>query len=395
MYQYVLINDKINLNYTYKTQKYVRNRRRNIMELSFSYNFPGIRGIQAGKEYYIAMCPLRIIPKIFLFDEEEVPPEFRAQRIINRNRIPEITNYILDNPNDYVFSSLTASIDGNVEFTPISKDSSLSNIGMLSIALDAKFLINDGQHRRAAIEEALKINPDLGSETISVVFFIDEGLKKSQQIFSDLNRHAVNTTSSIGILYDHRDKLAIVTKEIVSNSPFLKRYTDKERVSLSKNSPKIVALNHIFNTNLKLLGISKGDSITEKDEKFLYEFWEILTSSILEWQQVMDKELTPKDIRMNYIVGHGVFFEAIGIVGNYLKQFHSKSWKSYIKKLKSADWSRQNTCWEGRAIKNGRVQKNALTIKLTAIQIKKILQLPLTDQELKLENEFNKGELKK
>ncbi|MCM3741910.1 DNA sulfur modification protein DndB [Oceanobacillus luteolus] len=361
------------------------------MEFGFSYNFPGIRGLQAGKEYYIAMCPLRVIPKIFLFDEDEVPPEYRSQRIINRNRIPEITNYILDNPNDYVFSSLTASIDGEVEFTPTSEDPSLINVGMLSIALDAKFLINDGQHRRAAIEEALKINPELGSETISVVFFIDKGLKNSQQIFSDLNRHAVNTTSSIGILYDHRDKLAIVTKDIVSSTPFLKRYTDKERVSLSKNSPKIVALNHVFNTNLKLLGISKGDAITKEDEEFLHNFWSTLTDSISEWHQVMNKDLTPKDIRMNYIVGHGVFFEAIGIVGNFLRQFDPNNWQKYIKELNKADWSRQSGSWEGRAIKNGRVQKNAQTIKLTAIQIKKILNLPLSEQEKAIESEFIKG----
>lgn len=361
------------------------------MDFGFSYNFPGIRGIQAGKEYYIAMCPLRIIPKIFLFDEEEVPPEYRSQRIINKNRIPEITNYIIDNQDDYVFSSLTASIDGDVQFTPTSSDPSLDSIGMLKIALDAKFLINDGQHRRAAIEEALKINPELGSETISVVFFMDKGLKNSQQIFSDLNRHAVNTTSSIGILYDHRDQLAIVTKDIVIENTFLKRYTDKERVSLSINSPKIVALNHVFNTNLKLLGITKGDKITVEDEKFLHAFWRNLTSTITEWQQVLNKELTPKDIRLNFIVGHGVFFEAIGIVGNYLRKYHPNDWQSYIKKLSEIDWSRENSNWEGRVIRNGRVQKNAQTLKLTAIQIKKLLKLPLSKQEMSLEKEFFKG----
>ena len=49
------------------------------------------------------MCPLRLIPKIFLFDEEEIPAEHRAQRILNKIRIPEITNYIIENQNDYVF----------------------------------------------------------------------------------------------------------------------------------------------------------------------------------------------------------------------------------------------------------------------------------------------------
>ena len=64
------------------------------------------------------MCPLRLIPRIFLFDEEELRPELRAQRVLNRARIPEIARYILRNPRSYTFSALTASIDGDVRFEP-------------------------------------------------------------------------------------------------------------------------------------------------------------------------------------------------------------------------------------------------------------------------------------
>jgi DNA sulfur modification protein DndB len=37
---------------------------------AFEYVFPAIRGVQAGREYFVSMCPLRLIPRIFLFDEE-------------------------------------------------------------------------------------------------------------------------------------------------------------------------------------------------------------------------------------------------------------------------------------------------------------------------------------
>ena len=363
------------------------------MDNLFSYNFPAIRGIQAGKEYYIAMCPLRIIPKIFLFDEDEIPPEHRSQRIINRARIPEMTSYIVNNPNDYVFSSITASIDGEVAFYPFGSSNNPQDLGQLRISLDARFLINDGQHRRAAIEEALKISPEIGNETISVVFFYDEGLKKSQQIFSDLNRHAVNTTSSIGILYDHRDQLALITKDIVASIPLLNRYTDKERVSLSKNSPKILALNHIFNTNLRLLGKSKGDDIDDEETAFLNDFWIVLCETIAEWQLVFKKELSPKDLRTNYIVGHGVFLEAVGLVGKYLKDTYPEDWKLHLSKLSKIDWNRNNTSdWLGRAFnQNGRIQKNTSTIQLTSNRIKKLIDLELTEQEQHLEDKFFKG----
>lgn len=362
------------------------------MEQTFSYNFPAIRGIQAGSEYYVAMCPLKLIPRIFLFDEEEIPPEHRAQRSLNRSRIPDICNYILNNPKDYVFSSLTASVDGELEFTPFSEDLQVKDIGRLSISLEARFLINDGQHRRAAIEEALKIAPELGTETISVVFLKDTGLLKSQQIFADLNRHAVNTTSSLGILYEHRDQLANITKSILSQIPLLERYTDREKQSLSKLSPKLFALSNLFQTNSRLLKKNRGEFITESEEQFLLEFWQELCEAMTEWQLVMKKELSPAELRSNYINTHGVFLEAVGIVGNYLYAYHPTDWREYMQRLSKVDWNRSNKVWLGRAYgTTGRINKNNETIQLTANQIKQSISLPLTEHERLLEDKIKNG----
>ena len=376
-----------------KLKHYARNQGDVQMDIGFSYNFPAIRGKQAGKEYFVIMCPLRLIPRIFLFDEDEIPPQHRAQRILNKSRIPEMTNYIVDNQNDYVFSSLTASIDGEVEFQSFSEERSWNDLGRLLISMDAKFLINDGQHRRAAIEDALKISPELAEETISVVFYKDVGLKNSQQIFSDLNRHAVNTTSSIGILYDHRDRLALLTKEIVARNQLLTRYTDMERVSLSKNSPKLLALNHIFNTNLRLLDKSKGETVEKTEEEFVHAFWVTFCDTITEWKMVLAKELTPRDLRMNYIVGHGVFFEAVGLVGRAAFELDQTNWQKTIKKLAFIDWNRANKEWEGRSYSsNGRIQKNNLTIQLTANLIKEKLDIPLSESDYKAEAKLKVGE---
>src|SRR5690606_30454903 len=114
------------------------------------------------REYYISMCPLRLIPKIFLFNEDEIVPELRAQRVLNRARVPEIANYIIENPDDYTFSAITASIDSDVRFEPLAAGSEAQRLGLLHIPMSARFIINDGQHRRAAIELALRENRDLG-----------------------------------------------------------------------------------------------------------------------------------------------------------------------------------------------------------------------------------------
>src|SRR5262245_48244693 len=115
------------------------------MSGAFKYQFPAIKGIQAEREYFVSMCPLKLIPKIFLFDEEELVPELRAQRTLNKVRIPEIANYIRDNPKSYVFSAITASIDGDVRFEALSKDE--KRLGVLNVDMQAQFIINDGQHR--------------------------------------------------------------------------------------------------------------------------------------------------------------------------------------------------------------------------------------------------------
>ena len=346
------------------------------MDLSFTYSFPALRGYQAGKEYYVVMCPLRLIPKIFLFDEEEIPVEYRAQRILNKSRIPEMASYILENTTNYVFSSITSSVDGDLIFEPLNKDMPTQDIGLLKVSMDARFLLNDGQHRRAAIEEALKIAPELGNETISVVFFHDTGLNRSQQIFSDLNLHAINTTSSIGILYDHRDPLSLITKELVAGNPFLSRYTDKERVSLSKNSPKVLALNFIHNTNKRLLCKTKGSNINKEETTFLIEFWEIICNSLIEWQAVFNKELSPRDLRINYIVGHSVLVESLGEVGKQLKEQYPNGWQDKLKLLRYIDWSRSNTKdWLGRSFnENGRIQKTNHNITATANRIKELIE---------------------
>src|SRR5206468_3439133 len=109
-----------------------------------------------------------------------------------KSRIPEMTQYILDNEDGYLFSSLTASFNCEPDFQVLVKEH--PDIGILELPFESDLVINDGQHRRAAIEEALKENPKVGDETISVVLFPWEDLDRMQQMFSDLNRTARTTS---------------------------------------------------------------------------------------------------------------------------------------------------------------------------------------------------------
>ncbi|WP_163277356.1 DNA sulfur modification protein DndB, partial [Enterobacter hormaechei] len=83
--------------------------------------------------------------------------------------------------------------------------------------LGASLVINDGQHRRAAIEAAIRERPFLGAETIAVVVYPDRGLRRSQQMFVDLNQHAVKPARSLRLLYDGRDPEVIATRSIIES----------------------------------------------------------------------------------------------------------------------------------------------------------------------------------
>src|SRR6266702_2436975 len=256
-----------------------------VVEDYANYSFAAIRGIQAGSEYYVAMCPLRQIPRIFLYDEDEIPAGYRAQRTLNKARIPEMTRYILENPNDYIFSSITVSVDGRAKFEPSTETGFGSRVGRLVIPSSARLLVNAGQHRRAAIVEALKHNPELGHETLSVVFFLDSGLRRSQQMFADLNQHAVRPTRSLSILYDHRSPLARLSIKIAEEVPFFRGFTEFEKTTLSNRSTKLFTLSSIYQATKALLGKrSTAARISDVEAQLATAFWNEVGGRVPEWR---------------------------------------------------------------------------------------------------------------
>jgi len=360
----------------------------------YTYTFPALRGIQAGREYYVAMCPLKLLPKIFLFDEAPVPPELRAQRTLNRARIPEIAHYIVENRHSYAFSAITASIDGEVRFEPSDMGEGTSDVGWLIVPMSARFVINDGQHRRAAIEAALEEQPDLGDETIAVVFYLDEGLRRSQQLFADLNKHAVRPTKSLGILYDYRDPLAGLARYLAQNAKLFKGFTEFEKTAISNRSIKLFTLSAIYQATGALLGKRKNDPIEDGEKELALRFWNELVEVIPEWQLVISCQVSSAELRRDYVHAHAVSLHALGIAGHTLLQAHPDDWPQRLQLLRQIDWSRSNTqLWEGRAMIGGQMSKARQNVRLTANLLKTVLGLELTPEEQKLEEQF-RGHLK-
>lgn len=335
------------------------------------------------------MCPMRVVPKLFLFDEEEVPAELRAQRTLNQSRLPEICTYLVENSENYTLSSITASIDAPVNFEPISDTGPGKDMGTLSIPMDARILINDGQHRRAAIEKAIKENPELGHDSISVLFFVDEGLFRSQQMFADLNKHAVRPSDSIATLYDLRDDLSTLAREVQKKVHIFAKMTEMEKSSISNRSSKLFTLSAIKNANKALLRKgAKGPKSTKEEIDLATSFWNEVATNMPDWQLALQKKVSTFELRDNQIHAHGVFLQAMGQIGHDLISTNEKTWKPTLKKLSSIDWSRTSRAWEGRAMIQGRISKARINVLLTGNYIKQNLGLSLTPTEQEAEKEY-------
>ena len=129
--------------YLTSTLSLILNKSMSLPNNSFVHSFPAIRGVQAGKEYYVSMWPLGLAVKLLSGEGEDIPPELNAQRMLNKSRVPEIAKYILKNRSSYGFSSLTVSIDGKIEFSSFSEDGIGNSLGSVHIPMDSKFIIND------------------------------------------------------------------------------------------------------------------------------------------------------------------------------------------------------------------------------------------------------------
>ena len=357
----------------------------------YQLSFPAIRGRQAGRDYYVAMCPLHVAVDIIKLNDDDstIPAELRAQRVLNKNRVPEIAEYIIENPENYAFSSLTVSIDSAVKFEPMGKEGIQAKMGVLKVPFGVTYLINDGQHRRAAIEQALHESPKLRNETISLVIYIDRGLQRAQQLFADLNRYVVRPTTSLSILYDHRDPISRLIQEVIDGVDVFREHTEKAKTTISNRSRKLFTLSIIYQSTCDLIGKRKGDEVSDKEKQTAIVYWNEVARNVPDWGLALDRKVMPSELRKDMIHSNGIALRALGRIGSELVNKSPEKWKKQLEKLKQIDWSKANKAiWEGRAMNAGKINPSQTNIILTGNVLKKTIGLSLNPAEEQAELEF-------
>ncbi len=340
-----------------------------------TFQVPATRGRMGTTNYYTATLPFGAVTKLFTFDPEkmmELTVEERTQRELKRKRVPEIANYILEHE-DYIFSAITVSVDSAVDFTPAAEG---ADVGTLVLPLEAKYVINDGQHRVAGIEEALKQDPELADHTISVVVLPDGGLERSQQIFSDLNRTVHKTSKSLDILFDHRLPINRITIDCIREVPLFEDRVDKEHVSLSVRSTKFATLSGLQQANVQLLGnLPEKLPQAEVDDMraLAVDYWTRLTELLAPWKAILEGDTKVPEARQLYVSSYALALWALGFTGAAARAAHNGStghWTDALNGLRDINWKKTNPDWQGICMARNEVVTRAPTRRATANYIK-------------------------
>ena len=74
-------------------------------------------------------------------------------------------------------------------------------------------------------------------------------------------------------------------------------------------------MNAVFQATRALLGVGEQEEIADEQAELALRFWTLLGEIIPEWRQVIAGEISPADLRPNFVHAHSVTLLAIGKAG--------------------------------------------------------------------------------
>lgn len=227
-------------------------------------DIPAIRGYMGSIVYYTATFSFKqIAERVNPVNEElhtSVSLRDQIQRSLTNNYV-SIKNYILTQKEHFFNALVLAIYDGDPTWNELELDfkgNDYYSMGFLRLNGEERIFPVDGQHRVEGIKEAIKENPELEDENITVVFIghhnDKEGMEKTRRIFSTLNRYAKPVKPGDIIALDEDDTVAIVTRNMLETYPLFMndniKADQKGSKALSDNDAKsFTSLLTLYDTN--------------------------------------------------------------------------------------------------------------------------------------------------
>lgn len=215
------------------------------------------------------------------------------QREIGNRVQKEMVPYLLNQSQRFYGALIVAVYGGNPEFQPVKvaehelindNDKTSYGFGLLRFDGSQVYYALDGQHRLRSIQLAVEQDPALRDEEVAVIIVghenTAEGMERTRRLFSTLNRKAEKTKVGLNIAIDEDDAVAICTRRLVYEHPYLgglgmvkasKEGINSKQISTAAgNEPYLTTLQALYEMNCDLLtAFTDGTSIgMDVDGKF-------------------------------------------------------------------------------------------------------------------------------
>lgn len=368
---------------------------------------PVVKGKTLSTEYWLGSLSFSAISKyVKLPENTDWDHVFggkggqEAQRKLAKTRVTnEIVPYLL-NSDDAFFSSLALILvpstgkplreGSDYKFIPTAAD---GKIGMLEIDESVDMFPADGQHRAAAIINAVKQDRGrMTSQEVPVVLLPYVNKEKLRQHFSDLNLNAKPVSQSMGYAFESRDPVVVLTKRIMRDVPLFEKRVNELSNSLAKKSPDVITMGTLVQAHHILLEALYGSKYKEKSDitdlrqvdpadervgivaKKLRDVWEVVIDNIPEWDLLMKGKVSARQLRegdpangtAGYVFAFGLGWQAIATVAAALIKDERDDWSEGLAHcLRAVDWNKGGH-WHGVAMIGDRVNNTGPGIKATA-----------------------------
>jgi DGQHR domain-containing protein len=121
-----------------------------------------------------------------------------------------------------------------------------SNIGTLVLPTNARLRCLDGQHRRHAIAEAVRLDESVGDDYSAVVLYVEDDFMKRRQMFSDMNATPKVVSKALNITFDSRDPYALAAQKLAETHPLLAGVVETRKARISTTDAKVFSLAGVF-----------------------------------------------------------------------------------------------------------------------------------------------------
>jgi len=257
-----------------------------------------LQGRQGDRPMYLILVTNHVLLRNFAAEAEVTDAEHRVQRSLDKRHAGDIVQYILDNPAEYLLGAMTYAID-TVDATDFIPAGPGSNIGTLVLPMDARLRCLDGQHRRAAIAEAVRQDEEIGDDFSAVVLYVEDDYMKRRQMFSDMNATPKVVSKALNITFDSRDPYALAAQHLADSHHLLKGVVETTKARINAADPNVFSLSGVYD-GLKRYDLGmvlpRGRSPKAKDVPTLIELgdelFDLIDGARSEFQDIKDQLAT-------------------------------------------------------------------------------------------------------